>query len=882
MTLQKSSHNFTAMFKESMRKACALPIILFGIFSVYSFANFIDMYLIKSGRRIDYSEVKATAYFMDGFCTGDGSFLLNAFIIFAAVLTAIILFNFQWSKKQNNVIYSLGMSRTEIFNSRILGGLVPMIGAVVTSSIFEVLANVFLGNTLNAHFWAMAAFMTLRVIAVYVLAFILCAVVFSNCGNIAEALIYTAILSVFTMFFEEFLSSTMSAYTLGAGSCGMGSDWNWNAPFFMSDIEVMLNGGMMERVNYFADPPEYYLNIFDFSGIIMAAVYSVVLYVVGVFSAKKRKNEIAGTYGKAKVMTEIVAAVSGLYAFTIALNLTALVRIYGNGNFGTFFICCLFFVGTTVIFKLIFSAKRKEAIRQSLNHFPAYAAVLGAITLVYALGFFGYSGYVPKAEKVDEVVVCTNLYKDGDRNMAGDSVYGLKDMTLEEFSYYHTDSDSITYTSADDIDIITKLHKAIIADGKIKDSASNACGAPIYIEYTLKNGKVVVREYAETTLETVKKMMALNELKAAKAGLEKSFEHAENESDTLEYLSDYISDIIGKKVTLDKDSNEVYNENNEVIGWIAYEADGIKYVPYDGSMIYIEGYEDFSRSSDTGFVQIFDDNCYLYPLDMTKGYNIGSADSELFNAIKTDFMNLTTEQYFMHKPEDEIGILSFGLSFTENRDNYYGYGGSEVLTTMAEYYYDDTSAVPEEVPVEEPVNKGEYAEGTSWNLNSGDIKAIVVTKDMKNTVKYLESHDMMKYFTSSRKVQDIKAVKLATPGELFGKTRLSRNYPVFYGAYWDSESVGLFDDLGRENEHCFKKINNEITDVERITKLLDGSLAFGLCDKDYRIMEITYNDGSIATVLVPYETYKTVLGKILSEESFSDSSLFPMGLTLTA
>ena len=265
MTLQKSSHNFIAMFKESMRKACALPIILFGIFSFFSFANFIDMYMIKAGKRIDYSEVKTTAYFMDNFCTGDGSFLLNAFIIFAAVLTAIILFNFQWSKKQSNVIYSLGMSRTEIFNSRILGGLVPMIGAVVTSSIFEVLANVFLGNTLNAHFWAMAAYMTLRVIAVYALAFILCAVVFSNCGNIAEALIYTAILSVFTMFFEDFLSSTMSAYTLGAGSCGIDSGWNWNAPFFLSDIDLILRGGMMERANYFTDPPEYYLDIFDFS-----------------------------------------------------------------------------------------------------------------------------------------------------------------------------------------------------------------------------------------------------------------------------------------------------------------------------------------------------------------------------------------------------------------------------------------------------------------------------------------------------------------------------------------------------------------------------------------------------------------------------------------
>ena len=43
---------------------------------------------------------------------------------------------------------------------------------------------------------------------------------------------------------------------------------------------------------------------------------------------------------------------------------------------------------------------------------------------------------------------------------------------------------------------------------------------------------------------------------------------------------------------------------------------------------------------------------------------------------------------------------------------------------------------------------------------------------------------------------------------------------------------------------------NEITDKYEIQKLLDRSVLYGFCSNKDQIMEITYTDGSTATVLV--------------------------------
>ena len=87
---------------------------------------------------------------------------------------------------------------------------------------------------------------------------------------------------------------------------------------------------------------------------------------------------------------------------------------------------------------------------------------------------------------------------------------------------------SVYYTDKTDIDEILKLHKAIITDGKIKGKAIDGCGCPIEIIYKLKNGKEITRSYSQTTTDTVKKIMLLNDLTASKKELERILNNYEN------------------------------------------------------------------------------------------------------------------------------------------------------------------------------------------------------------------------------------------------------------------------------------------------------------------------------------------------------------------
>mgnify|MGYP003323088304 CR=1 FL=1 len=124
--------------------------------------------------------------------------------------------------------------------------------------------------------------------------------------------------------------------------------------------------------------------------------------------------------------------------------------------------------------------------------------------------------------------------------------------------------------------------------------------------------------------------------------------------------------------------------------------------------------------------------CFLYPKDMTKGYCVGT-DTELAKAVKADIAKQSAAEYYMHKPEDEIGVLSFGLSTTS-----YAYDEGLAYGEVEDGYNPFTDEGAGDIT--EPYKDGSYSEKISWNISSWDIKAVVVTKDMTNTIKYLESH----------------------------------------------------------------------------------------------------------------------------------------------
>lgn len=828
-SVNSSRKQFIAMLVESIKKAVIFPILAFICLMFFTISN-------CSFLNHNYKFDTITPFFWDELRDGSMTTMAAHCFIIAGFINALILFSFVWSKKHTNVIFSLGMKRSDIFLPKIIGGILPMAASLFIAAIIETFSYVSLGCPLNGRFFAMAALTTLQFLAIYTLSFVLSSVVFSNTGNVVEGIIFTAILAAFPMMLEEFFDSAFWGYTLGAAETGFDfqtkADFNWSMPF-----EAFYHyGGGNDVMDFYFTSNGISLNVCHWSGTIMATVYSAVLCLIGYLAFNRRRNEISGTWGRAKVLTEIVGFALGFYAFyMVAFSIfygarhgdDGIIRLIGG------FVAMMI---TMIIFRLIFGYKRKKDIKTILKHSPIYAAAIGAVVLVFSLGLFGYSSYIPNKTEIAKITVSFpnqmfaedylsesadfGLYRQNNAFSAQQTYYGTFGEKISYSYAYSQNYTGLIFTLPEDINRITSLHEKFISEGKIKDNAEDAVGTYIEFIYTLKDGSTVKRYYSEATEELYKEMLKLNDTVPAQYTL-------------LDYLGYtvhdwefYINSLFDMR---DKDETESDIKEDEYYDYENYEAESyLELCTYQ----FVNVYHDAVLYSYCKSDFLITENCYLFPTDMSKGYNLGHVDYELLTAIVTDLKNINSDEYYHHSHDDEIGILSFGLSYTHKPD----------------YYWED-SITYESLTVRQV---GE-SYSTSWNLNSSDIKTVLITKDMTNTIKYLEEHDLMKHFEKNLNVNDIKHIKLATMSELYTDTNRSDNLPIFYAAYWEAYMMASWKLMHEEayvGYYYFDNIQNTITDKYEIQQLLDKSVLYGFCSNKDQIMEITYVDGTTATVLV--------------------------------
>ena len=822
----KSGKQFRAMAYQTAVQTPVLATLAYLCFLFFT---------VFGGFKIDgIYHLDETAYFWNDLRDIVFSGFANAAFIAAGVINALITFSFCWSKKHSNVIFSLGMKKSDIYFAKLIGGLVPMAVSITLAGITETIACYTNGGLIDARYISLAVLTCLQFFAVYALAYTLSCAVMANTGNVVEGILFTAILSVFTMVLSVFFDAIFWSFTHGAAiepySTAATPVWNWDAPFL---VFYDYKSEFIE--NYFSVNSLYNITLNHWSGIISALSYSVIVTALGFLGFRKRRNEICGTWGRAKGLNEIVGAVSGFYAFYF-IACIAPYPVHGDGNILTFIYGCIAFLAVYLIFKLVFGYKRKKELRAAFNRFPAYVMGLGAVCLVFTFGLFGYSSEVPDVSKISTVTVSSYSYKYMDDVLNSSSLYALKPMNerqsfienqidpilnhYESYAVYSERIPGIHFTADEDIRKVVDLHKKLVSDGKIKNSGADSVGASIRIKYVLDDGAEIIRFYSEATESAYEKLFALNSTEPVK-----------------ETLKDYL------KNEADIDLYRTYFN-----GEYGVETDMSYYDNYYATEYHDTGIFNGSKAS-----AIVLNDCYLFPTDMSGGYNMGQIDQELFDAICNDILTITPEQYFNHSSADEIGVLSFGLSNSSYISKYDHIGAYSSSITIGMEYVDEKG----DIIIEEPENTDTVGttQTTSWNVNSSDIKAIVLTKDMKNTIAYFEKHGLMKHFEVKRDISDIRSVKVATLGELYGEKNKSNNIPLFYGAYWTGVQMKEWVEEYETSvygyyEYRFDDINNDITDKAQIQKYLDNSVVFGFCSNKDKIMEITYSDGATATVLV--------------------------------
>ena len=830
---------FSALFRNSFIKTCFVPIITFLALFMSTLVSYID---IKAFHTFDGSQFEKDRFF--GFFwndVGDSAVFAEVLIILGGVLAGIILFSFAQSKKQSNVIFSLGISRRKIFLAKYLGGLLPFCAAVIIAAFFELVAVFGVGYSPNAAIIKIAVYWAVSFIGIYSISFTITSAAIAYAGNIVEGLIFTVIIAMLPMAAGVLFGEMRSFYTVGGIGVYEG-DWNFFSPYlymfrFLITDAYSAPGQYSEGSDmllsryqiYFTfnenGAPFYNLTISDYSGAIMDIIYVAIIFAIAFLAFPKRRNEISGSFGRAKGINEICAVFSGIYV--MAFGMYSIIRSMFDTERGSFltFLCSIgFFIVSYFVFKMIFAHKRKLIIKSTLKRIPCYIVSIAIVTTVFSTGLFGYASRIPNAEDVESIEFASaisNPYSSVNNSNAlhRRPIYGYEAMTAymgysitggyDRF-FYGSGYQNIYYPtySVDDESMIHRLieiHRSFVQKGHIKSTASDTCAMNFQIVYTLKNGKTIKRYYSVTTEENAKRIMGLCDTTVAKSGIEEFFE---SKSDYYYTSDDFLSEI----------PNELNTE------------------------YYF----------------------YLYSKYLKDSYRCGLITDELKKAVLKDLENQTANDIFFHKPEDELGVISFGIgnNFINDLpdDYYYNEYGDIVDRYSGEIIKDDTLHAKQAQASMELTDLTSNAMGT-------EPKSFVITKTMTNTIKYLTDNGYMKCLESKITASDVKSMRLCTKSESVGKTNADM-LPIFTGGYnsvadiknFDSKMDYYYGNFPELNSHYIEcHVANEITNKSTIQKVLDNSFLYGCCGNDYRIAEITFNDGSIATYCITGEVYEKLM-----------------------
>lgn len=829
---------FSALFRNSFIKTCFVPIITFLALFMSTLVNYID---IKAFQTFDGSHFEKDRFF--GFFwndVGDSAVFAEVLIILGGVLAGIILFSFAQSKKQCNVIFSLGMSRRKIFLAKYLGGLLPFCAAVIIAAFFELVAVFGVGYSLNAAIIKIAVYWVVSFIGIYSISFTITSAAIAYTGNIVEGLIFTVIIAILPMAAGVLFGEMRGFYTVGGIGVYEG-DWNFFSPYLYMFKFISLDAyGTQEQYSegsnillsgyqlYFKfnenGAPFYNLTISDYSGAITDFVYAAIILLIAFLAFPKRRNEISGSFGRAKGINEICAVFSGIYVMTFGMHAVVEGTLgIERGNMLTFLYSLGFFIVAYFVFKMIFAHKRKLIIKSTLKRIPCYIVSIAIVTTVFSTGLFGYASRIPNAEDIDSIEfssTISNPYSSvNDSNaLHRRPIYGYEAMTAyigysstggHDRFFYGSGYQNIYYPtySVDDESMIHRLieiHRSFVQKGHIKSTASDTCAMNFQIVYTLKNGKTIKRYYSVTTEENAKRIMGLCDTTVAKSGIEEYFETNPD---------DYTSDNYFSKVSAELNPGNYF---------------------------------------------------YLYSKYLKDSYRCGLITDELKKAVLKDLENQTANDIFFHKPEDELGVISFGIgnNFVDDMpDNYYNNEYGDIIDRYTGEIVKDKTLQTEQAQASMKLT--DLTIGAMDNTS----KSFVITKTMTNTIKYLTDNGYMKYLESKITASDVKSMKLCTKSESVGKTNADM-LPIFTGGYnsvadikkFDWETDYYYGNSPESSSHYIKKnVPNEITNKSTIQKVLDNSFLYGYCGNDYRIAEITFNDGSIATYCITGEVYEKLM-----------------------
>lgn len=528
-TNQSLTNAFNYTFKSSLKGLSLLPAISnFGILAFFvtffTGAEILQRQPIINNEGVTTGYITAKSQYISYFF-GTGEELLLPTLVLVALCglsMAICTFNFITSKKQVNVYYSLGITRTRLFLGKYLSGVallaISTFIPLFATLIMNLAALGFSGTVFKTFLLYLLSFLVVSISS-----FTITATVFSCVGTIFEAGVFSSIILFLPDILLYGIQTVMAKYLYGnpygfdfipvnndrwndSYVATLSEQFNFLSPVFFMKTELS-NFGVIEREET-KDGVKQVIENPNFTNIILWVILLTAIAFIGIKIYNKRKAEIAGFIGTNRVLNTFVSFLAGFFAFSLVISV-AEEMIVG------IIIGAIAFILIHLGLELAVLRDFKKFIR-GLYKLPIGLVAIGIFVASVNTGLFGFSERIPNTERIKSVAV-TIVGETSGYGLFGEGDMWYTDSNLQYTPALNTITGELTATT--DIESAIKVHKALASTEESDRTLSNS----IQFLYTLKDGTTFKRNFKNVSPEAYKAVLYLEESEYFKNALNTLF-----------------------------------------------------------------------------------------------------------------------------------------------------------------------------------------------------------------------------------------------------------------------------------------------------------------------------------------------------------------------
>ncbi|MCK5758068.1 MAG: hypothetical protein KAH14_03170, partial [Clostridiales bacterium] len=441
------------------------------------------------------------------------------YIIGAAVIgliQALVSFNFIYNRSAVNTYFSIGIKRSQLFNTRILAGafhtflsiLLPIAVVTEINLIYSTSVNLILGH---------AVLLLLGMFTTAFIAFSITVIICSSTYTRVESITYSLLANLLPTLILTGLNGFMSAFLWGNTYLG---GMRWYHEYYNSllirftEINplLFLKEYFSELVVQRAPGTDIFNAVPMFLHVVLMLVAAGILIY---FSKKifiKRNIENTKIIGTSNAIAYIVISPAIFVGFSAFLYFT-------RTGYGQIPITTALLLGaalSAVVFSVLVFPLRVTG-KKILNKLLFYLFNLVMCFIIMGImvsGGLGYVNHMPKNENIESLEI---------------SYRGIPDMILTDGmssgtgAYLFENNGVIKLTNPEDINLAMILHEKFATQGWISksqksnnDPEETAIKNMVQVFYNLKNGTKVQRLYPITTIGLMKEMLVLDETETVK------------------------------------------------------------------------------------------------------------------------------------------------------------------------------------------------------------------------------------------------------------------------------------------------------------------------------------------------------------------------------